>query len=245
MKSIPPFIKRVYNFNKKTLDQLTIDSFISNFPKSEREIVFLMRTTPNFIKKLVSLLLFLLVTFAIVSILIVILILPPTQSIYYSFSKFVAFYPDSYLPRFFFTLVLPEAVFVASLVVLSVLSGKIIKKSKFALLMMLIIFNFISIKIVSKATEFENKPRITSISPSKTSEAWTDVVVTGKNFRDLPFVGKIFLNGIEQGEYLLFWSDERIIFRTSPTLSKSGFVEVQPVDRAPSNKTEFEYNFRL
>ena len=76
-----------------------------------------------------------------------------------------------------------------------------------------------------------------------TNEAWTDVVIYGKNFRNIPFVGKLYIGDIEQGEYMIYWSDEKIVFRTSPDLTRSGQVKVAPLDRGPSNTVLFKYLF--
>lgn len=86
-------------------------------------------------------------------------------------------------------------------------------------------------------------PRILNISPSTTSEVWTDVVVSGKNFRNKPFIGKILIDGIEQGVYVVDWTDERVIFRTSPEITKSGMVQLVPLERGASNKVPFIYNY--
>lgn len=97
--------------------------------------------------------------------------------------------------------------------------------------------------ITADMTVFQHRPKIFSITPNTTSEAWTDIILTGRNFQDLPFVGKIYLSGVEQGEYLISWSDNRIVFRTSPTLTQSGQVCVHTLSKGQSNCLPFYYNF--
>lgn len=98
-------------------------------------------------------------------------------------------------------------------------------------------------QITAKMTTFEHVPKIFSISPSTTAEAWTDVTITGRNFQDLPFVGKIYLNGVEQGEYMISWSDQKVVFRTSPRLSRSGTLCLQTMSKGRTNCQMFEYLF--
>jgi len=93
-------------------------------------------------------------------------------------------------------------------------------------------------------TAFKDLPRIFSINPVTVTEAWTDVVIMGKNFRDIPFQGKVFIDGVEQGEYLVSWSDSKIIFRTNPKITKSGKLKVSPVDRPFTNELQFNYNYK-
>ncbi len=163
--------------------------------------------------------------------------------VFHVYRKFLPFYPYDYLQKYLSTLILPELILAILTIYLILYSRKFIKKSKFVLLIILLVFNFISGRIISKAIDFENKSKIISISPEKTNEAWTDIVITGKNFRNIPFVGKLYIDEIEQGDYMIYWSDEKIVFRTTPQLTKSGFIQVVPMDRLPSNKVPFSYTF--
>ncbi len=96
---------------------------------------------------------------------------------------------------------------------------------------------------VSNSTSFQYVPKIISLTPQKTTEAWVDVTVNGLNFEDKPFVGKLFLSGEEQFENIINWSNKSIIFRTNPSKTKSGNVCVQTLSRGESNCLPFEYNF--
>lgn len=197
------------------------------------EIESRLRTkTVNYILKLIS-----------ISPIVILLIIPVRNSIRV-FSKFIPFFPSDYFIRYLFTIILPLVTLFVLMTLLFRQFPKVIRKSKFVIFVILLIFNFLSGKIISNAINFEKKPTIFSISPNKIDEAWTDVVINGKNFRDIPFLGKLYLGGKEQGEYMIHWSDEKIIFRTSPELSQSGFIQVIPLDRQPSNKVYLEYNFK-
>jgi len=90
---------------------------------------------------------------------------------------------------------------------------------------------------------FQYTPKVLSISPSTTSEAWVDVTITGKNFQDLPFVGKVTLAGQVQWENVWYWSNEKIIFRTNPHTTKTGEVCVITHSKGNSNCLPFTYNF--
>ena len=117
-------------------------------------------------------------------------------------------------------------------------------KTKPLLILLLCIFLHQSTKLsVNKQTAFQYQPKLFTISPQKTSEAWVDVTVNGLNFEDKPFVGKLFLSGEEQVENIINWSNKSIIFRTNPSKTKSGNVCVQTLSRGESNCLPFEYNF--
>lgn len=174
----------------------------------------------------------------------ILLFASPVRKAVWVFPKFIPFYPEDYIWRFINSIIIPLVVLLSFTTVIFILSTKMTKKSKFVLIAIAVLFNLISGKMISNAVRFENHPTIFSVSPSRTSEAWTDVVITGKNFRDLPFVGKLYIGDVEQGEYMIYWSDEKVIFRTTPDLTRSGFVKIVPLDREPSNMFLFEYNFK-
>lgn len=238
VRDLPAYAKSFRDFYLNTLNQLSLGAYIRNHPEQEKDIIFWLKTIPRLVKKTFL--------FCVVSILVILFailvfylfILSPALAIYRVIPKFVAFYPDTYSQRYFLTLLIPELIL---LIFSFVLFKKLAKKAIYAFLLAALSFNLLSGKIVSKSIEFETLPKILSVSPSVTSEAWTDVVIYGKNFRNLPFVGKLYIGDIEQGEYKIFWSDEKIIFRTSPDLTTSGQIKVVPMDRGSSNIVQFKY----
>ena len=240
MGDISTFLKKFRDFYIYTLNQLSLEAIIRNHPKHERGLIFWLRTLPGLIKKFL--------VFSAISVLVIfltalvfyVLILSPVLVISRVLPKFTAFFPQTYLQKYLLTLIAPETLL---LIFSFALFKKVAKKMSYALILTILSYNLISGKIVNKAIEFETYPKILSVSPEATSEAWTDVVIYGKNFRNLPFVGKLYIGDIEQGGYMIYWSDEKIIFRTSPELTKSGPIKVVPLDRAPSNTVQFNYLF--
>ncbi|KKT49547.1 MAG: hypothetical protein UW41_C0005G0050 [Candidatus Collierbacteria bacterium GW2011_GWC2_44_18] len=145
----------------------------------------------------------------------------------------------------YITKVLTPAIFITGLVLL--VSFYVYKHSNRVFLSLLTFSLAITLFIprtLGRTAEMLETPRILGISPTSTSEAWTDVVVTGRNFRNKPFVGKITIDGIEQGVYVVDWTDERVIFRTSPEITKSGMLQLLPLDRGVSNLVPFIYNYK-
>jgi hypothetical protein len=240
MRKIPVIIRNILNFYRLSLNQLSFDSLVRNYPRSENSLVFWLKTAPVFMKKLVVFCFVSIAMLIILSLVGYFTILFPFMAIYHALPKFISFFPENYLFRYVFTLVLPELVLLLGLFVLF---SKVNKKLWLTLGFSLLFFNLLSGIVRSKAISFENEPRIISVSPSETNEAWTDVVIYGKNFRNIPFVGKLYIGDVEQGEYMIYWSDEKIIFRTSPDLTRSGQVKIVPLDRASSNTVPFQYLF--
>jgi len=240
VRDLPVYAKNFRDFYLNTLNRFSLKAIIRKHPGQEKDLIFWLRTIPHLVKEI-----FLLCIVSILVVLFAILvfylfILSPVLSIYRVLPKFMVFYPDTYSQRYFLSLLIPELIF---LIFSFVLFRKLAKKAIYAFLLTALSFNLLSGKIVSKSIEFETRPKILSVSPDVTSEAWTDVVIYGKNFRNIPFVGKLYIGDIEQGEYMIYWSDEKIVFRTSPDLTRSGKVKVVPLDRASSNTAPFQYLF--
>lgn len=106
-----------------------------------------------------------------------------------------------------------------------------------------IIFLFISINLTQsvfdKATHFRYGAALWSVLPNDTAEPWVDVSLVGRNFKNLPFVGKVTVSGVEHR--VITWSDSLIVFRTDPMVTKSGPVKVVSYDGRESNEMEFVY----
>ncbi len=240
VRDLPIYAQNLHDFYLSTLNKFSLETIIRHNPEQEKDLIFWLGTIPRLVKEIFM--------FCIVSILIALLttfvfylfILSHILTIYRVLPKFMVFYPDTYSQRYFLTLLIPELI----LLFFSFwVFKKLTHKTIYAFMLTILAFNLLSGKIVSKSIEFETRPKILTVSPEVTSEAWTDVVIYGKNFRNIPFVGKLYIGDVEQGEYMIYWSDEKIIFRTSPDLTRSGQVKIVPLDRASSNTVPFQYLF--
>lgn len=111
-----------------------------------------------------------------------------------------------------------------------------------AILIIVLVISFFQPRLVGMDKSTLVVPRITTISPNTIHESWTDVVVNGHNFKDLPFEGKVVLGGVDQ--YLIIsWTDKKIIFRTNPDTTKTGKLIVITKDGKKSNQVELKYSF--
>lgn len=226
-------IQQIYDMKKNIRDSLTLRFFFLNFHKFTVDKDYWLRKVPS---PVINLITYLVALF---------LIIFPSIKISNTFTKFVTFYPSDYIEKFIRTLLFPELLIVILLMILLYFyRNRAILHSKYLLLILLFLFNLISGKIISNSISFQDEPRVLYVSPNQTNEAWTDVVVTGKNFRDKPFIGKIIIDGIEQGVYVIDWTDQRVVFRTNPEITKSGMLQLVPLDRNPSNQVPFFYNFK-
>lgn len=166
------------------------------------------------------------------------------QTVAVSQNAYQVFYASSFTKTFLVHYLLPVLAITAIFIFLLFRIHKAVKLNIFLILLVLIAYRIFFLKADSVLTEFKLKPTIFSINPSVVTEAWTDVVITGMNFRDIPFVGKVYVGGLPQTENVYYWSDSKIIFRTAPNLSKTGDVQVLPLDRPATNKIPFKYLFR-
>jgi len=96
--------------------------------------------------------------------------------------------------------------------------------------------------LLSRTLSFTDDVKVFTIAPQITAEAWVDVTVTGKNFGAMPFVGKVLIDGVEQR--VISWSNEKVIFRTNPTITKSGNVVIDTESHKKTKGIKFEYNFK-
>lgn len=67
--------------------------------------------------------------------------------------------------------------------------------------------------------KFEFRPFINKVYYNIASK-YSEVTVYGHNFRQLPFVGRVFINGSEQR--VVKWDNERVVIEIDPLLSKTG-----------------------
>lgn len=95
---------------------------------------------------------------------------------------------------------------------------------------------------LGKTTNFVGDIKIFSLSIPETSEAWVDIVVYGKNFKDKPFIGKLYIDGVEQR--VISWTDQAITFRTNPQTTKTGMITIVTTQNKKSNSIDFKYDFK-
>ena len=119
---------------------------------------------------------------------------------------------------------------------------------KIFLVILLFVLWQISVLIFRRErNEFANSPYILDLYPPIASRYQT-VEIHGRNFRDLPFSGKVLINGREQmiasGEKGKAWGDQKITIVVDPQLSSTGLLEVwvnQDNEWVKSNKVNFIY----
>lgn len=166
------------------------------------------------------------------------------SKIKHGFALFAEFFPEFRLHPMAIVYGLITGLLIIVVVLFVCKYRKLFFDHKLLFVLLLFILSQLIGLVTAGMTTFEHQPKIFTISPGSTQEAWTDITVTGRNFQDLPFVGKIYLNEVEQGEYMVSWSDRRVVFRTSPRLSKSGTLCLQTMSKGRTNCQKFEYLFK-
>lgn len=165
------------------------------------------------------------------------------NKVIYGLQLFVIFFPDTFMnPLKFLYLVCVAALLFASIWLVFKYYRMILDHKILIVVFGLILLGFVS-DITANFTSFQYKPKIFSISPDKTNEAWVDITLKGKNFQDRPFVGKVYIDNVEQGEYVIKWTNEEVVVRTNPSITKSGSMCIQTLSKGSSNCLPFEYNF--
>lgn len=128
-----------------------------------------------------------------------------------------------------------------SAVVLFIFLSKKCRYVRMSIIAGIIVFSVIQIGdvIFDKTTEF-GKVVIWKVRTSDTAEPWVDAFIDGRNLKNLPFVGRVFVNGVEQR--IIRWSDREVIFRTDPYTTISGKIQVITSDGRKSNQLDFKYS---
>ena len=93
--------------------------------------------------------------------------------------------------------------------------------------------------VFDRSTPYRDDLKIWSVSPNETAEPWVDVTITGRNFGEMPFIGKVYIDGVEQR--IMRWKKDEIIFRTNPLTTRSGRLAVRGLSKAVSNAVTFVY----
>ncbi len=92
---------------------------------------------------------------------------------------------------------------------------------------------------LSTTKNIRDKAYIWSVTPNQVSEIWTDITVTGVNFKERPFDAFIYVNDIPHR--VISWTDREVVFRTDPTLTESGKIRLVNIDGVGSNEVDFTY----
>lgn len=95
---------------------------------------------------------------------------------------------------------------------------------------------------LNRSLDFVGKAKLFRLSIPQTSEAWVDVAIQGINLKDVPFVGKVYIDNSEQR--IISWSDKQVVFRTTPQYTKTGNVYVVTQDNQKTDSLHFEYDFK-
>lgn len=175
-----------------------------------------------------------------VSILIIFGFLKRIYQVHYSF---VQFFPEVSSSKYLWSYLFPVVVFAAIFVTLFIRLTKNSLLKPYVVMLSCTIFWVVFQRINTGLTGFEKKPNIFSISPSSSSEVWLDVTINGKNFENEPFVGQVLVGENKVPHNIIYWSNEKIIFRTNPATTKTGNVCVVTLSKGDSNCTPFEYRF--
>ncbi len=155
---------------------------------------------------------------------------------------FVNFFPSDQLLRYLLStgiFELPLLLATISLVSLAYFS----KKITFKIPIIISIF-FVSQAIagsiyLSTTKNIRDKAYIWSVTPNQVSEIWTDITVTGVNFKERPFDAFIYVNDIPHR--VISWTDKEVVFRTDPTLTETGKIRLVNIDGVGSNEVDFIY----
>lgn len=112
------------------------------------------------------------------------------------------------------------------------------------ILLVFLLGNWLTTTIYQEKTELiRYSVWIWSVKPDKVHEAWTDVTISGRNFKENPFSANVYVHGV--GHRVISWTDREIIFRTDPTITTSGKLFIKNIEGKISNQIDFEYNPQL
>ncbi len=115
-----------------------------------------------------------------------------------------------------------------------------IRKKAYLAIILLFLAQRLSGSIFGNATGYKYNVEIRSVRPNGSMEPWVDITIYGRNFNDRPFVGKVYINNVEQR--VIEWTDKEIIFRTNPRSTTSGLLRVSTFRNETSNQVDFIYS---
>ena len=159
------------------------------------------------------------------------------------FKFYLDFFPDSQL-NIFWNQMGKRLFFVYSGVLVIILSLLLLKKPdirKKTLMCLIILYlcSIIARLTFISATPYRNDIKIWSISPGSSMEPWVDIAIKGRNFGEMPFIGSVWIDGVEQR--VIKWGEREIIFRTDPFMTRSGNLTVRVFKNTVSNPFYFTY----
>ncbi len=224
-------IQKFYNFNKKNQKTFPLEKLLPALSKVS------LNNANNGLKT------FLQIITILIGIIVTKKFWSSLENIYKSYLLFWSYYPEYKTPPNLTMFCILIFSLVAIFLAIVYFKRHILWRNKPLIIVLLFVFQVLSVSLVGRFTKFQNDPKIFSISPSITSEAWVDITINGTNLQSLPFVGKVLIAGVEQGDYIIHWSDKKIIVRTNPTVTKSGPVCVQTLSKGNTNCLPFQYNF--
>jgi hypothetical protein len=77
--------------------------------------------------------------------------------------------------------------------------------------------------IYINTTWFQYDVRLWSVRPAKAT-LWDEIKLSGRNFRNMPFQGKVYIDNIEHT--VVSWTDKQIVIQADPTKTSSGEIKV-------------------
>lgn len=77
--------------------------------------------------------------------------------------------------------------------------------------------------IYVNTTRFQYDVRLWSVRPAKAT-LWDEIKLSGRNFRDMPFQGKVYIDNVEHT--VVSWTDQQIVVQADPTKTSSGEIKV-------------------
>jgi len=136
------------------------------------------------------------------------------------------FFESTYIKEYFNrNLFFLEIISVLILIFVLILKKIRIKEKNLIILVACILILVIQKNSLKHIREkFEYKPIILRILPDIASN-WMEVKIIGRNFQNLPFEGKVYIN--EKEQRVIKWSDKEIIIEIDPILSQTGNIVVR------------------
>lgn len=223
-------VQQIYELKKKPRNQLTLEKFKDNLLKLELDQ---NNRVARFIYYYYKPALFLLTLF---------LLFKSGQRVYESLTVYQQFFPNNYTHNFLYRTIAPIAVLIPILVFIYRKTKKHFKTKLFLGFILSVLLFITSSAVINLSTKFRDNVTIISVNPNGISEAWTDITISGQNFGNKPFVGKVVINGQEQR--IVDWTNTKIIFRTNPQTTKSGMLGVETGNKTVSNQYQFNYLYR-
>jgi len=106
-------------------------------------------------------------------------------------------------------------------------------------ILFLALYSYMSDELYSRTTYFRNDLVIWSVNPQDISEPWADVTVVGRNFKNMPSMGSVLIDGVPQR--IIKWNEREVIFRTDPTTTTSGPLIIKTYQNKKSDPITFTY----